>query len=263
MRRVVTVVMVLGAVLALAATAAARTPDAVEMERVKALAKQMDMDADEAYVEAVYAGDEDLTAEQTEALQKLYVLKESASYFNEQVAESYEAPEHTRLAFERLNGDFVEARACFADIGAYEEQKELFDTIEDNIGNMRHYYVGPEAHVNYPDFEVYPHYPGYHLYAHQYAPERPYHYRHTHRWHLHAKHYELYPHRHAYKHGYGRHKHHYRERARHHWHRKVSKKIIPLGKPKPVPQQKPKPGPGPGSGSGSGSGGGKGKGKGK
>ena len=258
MRRVLTAAIVFGAVLALAAPVAARTPDAVEMERVKALAKQMDMDADEAYVEAVYAGGEELSAEQTEALQKLYVLKESASYFNEQVASSYEAPEYTRVAFERLNGDFVEARACFADLGAYEEQKELFETIEDNIGNVRHYYVGPEPPQRYPDFEIYPYYPGHHLFAHVYAPNAPYHYRHTHRWHLHAKHCELYPHRHNYRHGYGRHKVHYRERARHHWHKRVGKKIIPLGKPKPVQAPKPKkPGPGPGSGSG----GGKGKGK--
>jgi hypothetical protein len=252
MRRPLLCALVTAAVLAAAVAAAARTPDAVEMERVKELAHQMDLDADEAYVEAVYAAGDAPNAEQTEALQKLYVLKESASYFNEQVQASYEAPAHTLVAFERLNDDFIEARQGFTKLGAYSEQRELFETIEDNVGNIRYYYVLPGRHQSYPDYEVYPYYPGFHLFVHVYGPNAPYHYRHVHRWHLHPKYFEVYPHRHEYRRGYGRHKVHYAERAKHHWHKRIVKKTIPVGKPKPKPA--PKPGPGPGSG-------GKGKGK--
>ena len=258
MRRFLLCAVVSVVVLAAAVAAFARTPGPAERERVKELAAQMDVDADEAYVEAVYASAEG-EAVDAEALQKLYVLKESASYFNEQVEASLEAPEHTLVAFDRLNNDFIEARACFADLGAYAEHKELFETIEDDIGNMRHYYVGPEAYEGYPDYEIYPHYPGFHLFAHVYAPNAPYHYRHAHRWHMHAKHYELYPHRLQYRHGYGRHKVHYRERAKHHWHKKVVKpKHVPPAKLKPVPKPKPAPQPKP-KGKGGGRGGGKGK----
>lgn len=249
-------ILVVMAVLALALAASARVPDKAEMSRVSEIAQQMDIDADEAYVEAVYAEGDEPTEAEIEALQKLYVLKESASDFNSQVAASYEAPEHTLVAFERLNNDYIEARACFADLKTYPEQRELFETIEDNIGNMRYYYVSVGAHVNYPDFEIYPYYPGLHLFAHVYAPDAPYHYRHVFRWHLHPKYYDIYPHRHAYRRGYGRHKVHFAEQARHHWHRRIVKKTIPVGKPAPAP--KPKPGPGPGSGGGKG---GKGKGR--
>ena len=255
MRRMAVLAVVAAAALAVAATALARVPDEVEIKRVSELAKQMDIDADEAYVEAVNAAGEEPSAEETEALQKLFVLKESAEYFNEQVDEAVETPKHTRLAFERLNTDFIEARACFTHLGAYEGHRELFDTIEDGIGNMRYYYVAAEVHTGYPDHKLYPYYPGFHLFVHVYGPDRPYHFRHVHRWHLHPKYFEIYPHRHEYRRGYGRHKVHYAERARHRWHKKVvKKKIIPL--PKVKAQPKPKPGPGPGPGSG-----GKGKGK--
>ena len=256
MRRCILSIVVVAAALAVALAAFARTPAPAEMERVKALAHQMDLDADEAYVEAVLAAGDEADAAETEALQKLYVLKESASYFNDQ--ESYDAPAHTLVAFERLNNDFIEAHDGFAKLGAYVEYNQLFETIEDDIGNMRHYYVLPERYESYPDYEVYPHYPGFHLFAHVYAPNAPYHYRHTHRWHMHAKHYELYPHRLQYRHGYGRHKVHYRERAKHHWHKRVvKKKIIPVPKLKPVTKSKPAPQP---NGKGGGKGGGKGKG---
>lgn len=246
MKRFLLWAFVVAAASAVALPALARTPGPVEMTRVKALANQMDLDADEAYVEAVYAAGDTVGAPEAEALQKLYVLKESASYFNEQVEASYEAPAYTLVAFERLNNDFIEARNGFAALGAYAEQKELFETIEDDIGNMRHYYVFPERYESYPDYEVYPYYPGFHLFAHVYATNAPYHYRHTHRWHLHAKHFELYPHRRNYRHGYGRHKVHYRERAKHHWHKKVVKKtkVVPVGKPKPTPKPRPAPKPG-------------------
>lgn len=213
------ILALLGTALVGVTSAEARQPSEAEMYRVKELAYQMEIDTDETYVEAVQAARQEDERER-DALQKLYILKESAAYFYDQVELSFQAPEHTVVAFERLNDDFIDARDQFLRLRAYDKYRELFETIEDTMGNLRFYYVSPEEYRNYPDYEVYPHYPGFHLFVHIYKPNVVVYYRHPYFWHLHVDYDKRFPHRVDYKYGYGRYDAHYSARADFSWHKK-------------------------------------------
>jgi hypothetical protein len=226
-------------------TTEARVPAEAEMSRIEDLALQLEIDTDEAYVEALHdaaPGD----AREQEALHRLYTLMESALEFHELVQILHEDPSRTVAAFEQLNSDFVKAHEHFYSLRAYGDYRELFETIEDAMGNLRYYYVGPNEYKRYPDYKIYPYYPGFSLFVHIHVPAKPFHFRHVHYWHLHPKYHKHFPHRVKYLHGYGRYKHHYTAHARYSWHKKVVKpkpKPKAPAKPKPAPKPKPKPKP--------------------
>lgn len=237
----------LAAILALPGGAGARQPAASEMERIQELAAQMVVDADEAYVEAVQGATGGETEEEG-PLSALYNLREGASHFSRQIEISLESPGETVAAFQLLNAAFIDARGLFDRLGAYKEYRELFDTIEDTMGNLRYYYVAAEEHVNYPDYSIYPYYPGLPRFVHVYTAHNHYHYRHAYYWHRHPGYKKHFPHRAHYRPGYGRYKHHFKEYAGHSWHKAHDKHVIhkkkvvhkPAQKAKPIPKPRPK-----------------------
>jgi hypothetical protein len=196
----------------------ARYPTPDEIARVKKLAFQMEIDTDEAYIESVRAAQHDSEREQA-ALHNLYVLKESADTFYEQVGHYYAQPAKTTDAFNRLNNDFIKAREEFPYLTSYHEYRQLFETIIDTMGNLRFYYVASGAYRDFLDHAVYPYYPGYPAYVHIYLAATLYYYRHPSCWHLHSDHYLRFPHRANYRYGYGRYEVHFSANSHYTWHR--------------------------------------------
>lgn len=205
-------------------------PSRSDMSNVRALAYQLDVDTDDVYAEIENDLKRyDLSASDERALNNLYYFQAAASDFYQAVVDDYDQPGETQDEFRLLNRAFIEARSesgGYSNLTSSQTQnaKELLETIEDTMGNLRSYYfmTVPDttsyrlSYSNYGDYQRYPYYPGYNqngvTFSYGYSDSISYglhfHYRHPRRCHLHVDYYNwgngYYRYREEYRFGFGR-----------------------------------------------------------
>lgn len=195
----------------------ARTPSPEEISKVKSLSSQLKIDTDDAYVEAsknAGQGNAELSA-----LKNLFVLKQKAAAFDDQVNQNLSNPAATDPTFNALNLTFAAARDDFPDLSAYKKSQPLFDTIVDTMGNLRRYYVAPTEYTVYKDYNTPPYYPGVSNFAYIPTATVPYYYRYPYYWHENPYYNSYYPYRANYRWGFGAYPYHYSYWGNHSWYR--------------------------------------------
>lgn len=136
-----TLTITLAAFLGLAAAASARHPEYREMKKVKYLAHELSVGAQELYEHSrSYARHPDRY--ERDALYALHELAEAAHHFYEQVGRYYREPGHTERDFRVLVRTWREASYGFTHLAAYDHHRYDFRCLRETMDKLAYYYGG-------------------------------------------------------------------------------------------------------------------------
>lgn len=137
------------AVLLISGSVSAGHPQPGQMNQVKQLAHQLEIDATQAHREAErYAHHGDYREQQ--ALANLHRLEESAEHFHNEIESNWQNPSHTEDDFIRLNQAYAIAQRTFRDLHAYSNVQSLFERMTQTLGSLNWFYSQVDSGPGYP-----------------------------------------------------------------------------------------------------------------